>query len=70
MIIIFTGCMLILWPILLPTNSVNQKGVAGGVSGLDLLSISNVQDTWRYWIHTVAAIVFIGTSLFLSDGLI
>jgi calcium permeable stress-gated cation channel len=60
MIVIFGGGMLLLWPVLLPINAVNQKGEAGGVSGLDLLSISNVQDTWRYWIHTVAAILFIG----------
>jgi calcium permeable stress-gated cation channel len=65
MIILFVGSILIIWPVLLPINSVHGRGQAGGVSGLDLLSISNVNpdNTHLYWAHVVMAILFVGTSL-------
>jgi hypothetical protein len=52
--------MLIIWPILLPVNAVNQKGAAGGVSGMDILSISNISSNSpeRYWAHVFVAIAF------------
>ena len=68
MIFIFGGTMLITWPLLLPINAVNQKGEAGGVSGMDVLSISNVKDPVRYWAHVVAAICFIGISTYTKGN--
>ena len=52
--------MLIIWPILLPVNAVNQRGAAGGVSGMDILSISNINSNSpeRYWAHVLVAIAF------------
>lgn len=60
MMYLFGGAMLIIWPVLLPINAVNQRGEDGGVTGMDLLSISNVKDPSRYWAHVVMAIGFIG----------
>ena len=60
MIFLFGGSMLIIWPILLPVNAVNQRGDADGISGMDLLSISNIKDPNRYWAHTFVAIAFVG----------
>jgi calcium permeable stress-gated cation channel len=59
MLILFGGGMLVIWPVLLPVNVVNQKGSAGGVNGMDLLSISNIENPNRYWAHVVMAIVFV-----------
>jgi len=63
MLILFGGSMLIIWPILLPINAVNQRGSAGGITGMDLLSISNVSNPKRYWAHVIMAILLAGTSL-------
>jgi calcium permeable stress-gated cation channel len=60
MIILFGASMLLIWPVLLPINLVDQRGTAGGVSGMDLLSISNIKTPRRYWAHVVIAIAFIG----------
>jgi len=59
MIFLFIGGMLFIWPILLPINAVNQHGAAGGVTGMDLLSISNVKSPERYWAHVWVAVAFI-----------
>lgn len=61
MIYLFAGSMLFIWPVLLPINAVNQRGQADGVTGMDLLSISNVKDPNRYWAHVVVAIAFVCT---------
>ena len=53
--------MLLIWPILIPVNAVNQRGAAGNITGMDLLSISNVKTPTRYWAHVVTAIAFIGS---------
>src|SRR5271170_7928629 len=55
MILLFGASMLIIWPILLPVNAVNQRGAAGGVSGMDILSISNINSNSpeRYWAHVL-----------------
>jgi len=52
--------MLIIWPVLLPINAVNQRGSAENISGLNLLSISNVSSPKRYWAHVAMAIAFVG----------
>lgn len=59
MIFLFGGSMLLIWPVLLPINAVNQRGAAGGVAGMDLLSISNVKTPARHWAHVVMAIAFV-----------
>jgi calcium permeable stress-gated cation channel len=59
MIFLFGGSLLVIWPVLLPINAIHQRGAAGNVSGLDLLSISNVKVPTRYWAHVVMAIVFV-----------
>jgi len=59
MIILFGVSLLVVWPVLLPINAVNQRGAAGGVQGLDLLSISNINSPNRYWAHVIVAIAFI-----------
>ena len=61
MIILFGGGILIVWPVLLPVNAVNQRGAAGNITGMDLLSISNVKDPSRYWAHVAMAIVFVSS---------
>lgn len=67
MILLFGGSLLIIWPILLPVNAVNQRGAAEGVTGMDLLSISNVKDPDRYWAHVFVAIAFICISPRLAE---
>jgi calcium permeable stress-gated cation channel len=59
MIILFVASMLVIWPILLPINAVNQRGADEGITGMDLLSISNVKDANRYWAHVFVAIAFV-----------
>ena len=59
MIILFGGGIIFFWPILLPINAVNQIGSAGNITGMDILSISNIKDTKRYWAHVIVAIAFI-----------
>ena len=59
MIFLFGGSMLVIWPILLPINAVNQRGSTEGITGMDLLSISNIKDPNRYWAHTFVAIAFV-----------
>ena|SRR5947207_9801930 len=59
MIFLFGGSMLVIWPVLLPINAVDQHGTAGGISGMDLLSISNIKTPSRYWAHVVMAIAFV-----------
>jgi calcium permeable stress-gated cation channel len=59
MIFLFGGSLLAIWPVLLPINAVNQRGGAGGVSGMDLFSISNINNPTRYWAHVVMAIAFV-----------
>lgn len=61
MIILFGGSMLLIWPVLLPINAVGQRGTAGGVSGMDILSISNIKTPSRYWAHVAMAIAFVST---------
>ena len=59
MIILFGASMLVILPVLLPINAVGQYGAAGGITGMDLLSISNIKDPHRYWAHVVMAIGFV-----------
>jgi calcium permeable stress-gated cation channel len=59
MIILFGGSMLLIWPVLLPINAVGQLGAAGGINGMDILSISNIKTPSRYWAHVVMAIAFV-----------
>jgi calcium permeable stress-gated cation channel len=69
MIFLFGGSMLFIWPVLLPINAVNQRGAADGITGMDLLSISNIKDSNRYWAHVVVAIAFVCTiSLFAVNS--
>jgi calcium permeable stress-gated cation channel len=68
MIYLFGGAMLVTWPVLLPINAVNQRGSAGGITGMDLLSISNVSSPKRYWAHVATAIVFICTFLWVEEA--
>jgi hypothetical protein len=63
MIFLFGGAMLVIWPVLLPVNAVNQRGAAEGINGMDLLSISNVKDPNRYWAHVFTAIAFVCIAL-------
>ena len=65
MIILFGGSMLVIWPVLLPMNAVRQLGPAGGVTGMDIFSISNISpgSTKRYWAHVAMAIYFVSTFL-------
>jgi hypothetical protein len=59
MIFLFGGSMLLIWPVLLPVNAVGQRGAAGGITGMDLLSISNISNPNRYWAHVAMAIAFV-----------
>jgi hypothetical protein len=68
MIFLFTGSMLVIWPVLLPVNAVNQRGAAEGITGMDLLSISNVKDANRYWAHVFVAIAFVCTKPLDSES--
>ena len=43
MLMLFGGAMFIIWPILIPINATGSG--AEGVSGVDLLSISNVDES-------------------------
>jgi hypothetical protein len=54
-VLCFVGC-LITWPILFPVNATG----GGGLSQLDLLSISNIQHKARYFAHCFVAWIFIG----------
>jgi hypothetical protein len=65
MIFLFGGGMLIIWPILIPVNAVNQRGAAEGVNGMDLLSISNIKSPERYWAHVFVGIAFVCNLPFL-----
>jgi calcium permeable stress-gated cation channel len=62
LIILFGASLLFVWPVLIPINAVNQRGAAGGVHGLDLLSISNVNSPERYWAHVFVGIAFFSSS--------
>lgn len=64
MIFLFGVSMLVIWPVLIPINAIGQNGTAGGISGMDLLSISNIKFPSRYWAHVVMAMVFIGLTPF------
>jgi calcium permeable stress-gated cation channel len=66
MILLFGGSMLVIWPILLPVNAVGER--AAGVTGMDILSISNVTNPHRYWAHVFVAIAFISMISFMSFG--
>ena len=63
MIFLFGGSILVMWPVLLPINAVNQHGAAGRAAGMELLSISNIETSSRYWAHLVMAIAFISRIL-------
>ncbi|KAF2714913.1 putative DUF221 domain protein [Pleomassaria siparia CBS 279.74] len=54
------GCC-ITWPILLPVNITG----GGGQSGLDILSLSNVENSARYFAHALIAWVFFGFVMFV-----
>ena len=69
MIILFGGSMLVIWPVLLPINAVNQKGPAEDVSGMDILSISNIKTSRRYWAHVVTAMCFVGILSLQTESL-
>jgi calcium permeable stress-gated cation channel len=68
MIFLFGAGMLVIWPILIPVNAVNQRGAAEGITGMDLLSISNVKDPSRYWAHVFVAIAFVCTTFSRYHG--
>ena len=63
MIFLFGGSILVMWPVLLPINAVNQHGAGRNVAGMELLSVSNIEKPSRYWAHVVMAIAFISTFL-------
>jgi calcium permeable stress-gated cation channel len=67
LIILFGASLLFVWPVLLPINAVNQRGSAGGVQGLDLLSISNINSPNRYWAHVSVGIAFISSTPFFIE---
>ena len=54
------GC-LITWPILFPVNATG----GGGLSQLDILTMANVNNKWRYFAHAGCAILFFGFVLFM-----
>lgn len=66
-IILFLISILIIWPILLPINSINgiDKTFQGKSRGLDRFSFGNVspKHTNRYWAHLVLAYLFVSQFL-------
>ncbi|KAG4303588.1 hypothetical protein PCANB_000253 [Pneumocystis canis] len=68
-IILFSVSILIIWPILLPINSVNgmDKTYKGKHRGLDRFSFGNVspKHTSRYWAHLILAYLFVSVTCYL-----
>ncbi|CCJ29367.1 unnamed protein product, partial [Pneumocystis jirovecii] len=68
-IILFLISILIIWPILLPINSINgiDKTFQGKSRGLDRFSFGNVspKHTNRYWAHLVLAYLFVIITCYL-----
>lgn len=54
------GC-LITWPILFPVNATG----GGGQSQLDILTMANISNKWRYWAHAGCAIIFFSFVIFM-----
>lgn len=53
------GCLVgccITWPVLFPVNATGH----GGQSQLDILSMSNVTNPWRFWAHAGCACIYFG----------
>merc|ERR1711939_675358 len=53
-LISFVGC-LITWPVLFP---VNATGGANDATGFDILSFANINDSARYWAHSIIGVIF------------
>ncbi|KAF2857104.1 DUF221-domain-containing protein [Piedraia hortae CBS 480.64] len=58
-ILSFVGC-LITWPVLFPVNATG----GAGKKQLDILTMANVKNTWRYWAHAGCAIIFFSVVLY------
>ncbi|RMX82314.1 hypothetical protein D0869_06144 [Hortaea werneckii] len=53
-LISFVGC-LITWPVLFP---VNATGGADEATGFDILSFAKINDSARYWAHSIIGVIF------------
>ena len=56
-VICLVGCA-ITWPVLFPVNATG----GGGQQQINLLSMSNVLNPWRFWAHAGCAWLFFGGS--------
>lgn len=58
--ICFIGCIII-WPILFPVTATNSNGL----QQLDMLTIGNVKNKWRYLAHVFVSWLFFGFAIFV-----
>ena len=62
---IFLLGIILLWPILMPSTAVNGLGSEGGVVGLDLLTVSNIENKKRLWTHVVMGYIFYPVTIWM-----
>ncbi|KAG0294752.1 hypothetical protein BGZ96_000506 [Linnemannia gamsii] len=58
---LFAGCTLLAIPILIP---INLHG-GGDQTGMMVMTIANVNDSWRLWFHLILTYIFCGSSIAL-----